>query len=84
VNLISRVNDHPQSGWLGFPAIGRKDKSTSVLYSGCKKNVPLFERFYESRYNRCGCNPPQADLKTTNHLLFLQTIKIYSNLLNID
>jgi hypothetical protein len=38
------------------------------------KNVPLFERFfynplyqpqrfYEKWYNRCGCNPPLADLK---------------------
>jgi len=25
------VNDHPQSGWLEFSAIGRKGKSTSVL-----------------------------------------------------
>jgi hypothetical protein len=25
------VNDHPQSGWLEFSAIGRKDKSTSVI-----------------------------------------------------
>jgi hypothetical protein len=28
---ISRINDHPHSGWLEFSAIGRKDKSTSVL-----------------------------------------------------
>jgi hypothetical protein len=26
-----KVNDHPQSGWLEFSAIGRKGKSTSVL-----------------------------------------------------
>jgi hypothetical protein len=24
-------NDHPLHGWLGFPALGRKDRSTSVL-----------------------------------------------------
>jgi hypothetical protein len=24
------VNDHPQSGWLGFPAVGRKNKRTPV------------------------------------------------------
>jgi hypothetical protein len=24
------VNDHPQSGWLGFPAVGRKNKRTLV------------------------------------------------------
>ena len=27
------VNDHPHSGWLGFSAIGRKNKSASVLRS---------------------------------------------------
>jgi hypothetical protein len=27
------VNDHPLSGWLGFPAKGRKNTSASVLQS---------------------------------------------------
>jgi hypothetical protein len=35
-----------KAGGSDFPALmAGKDKSTSVLYSGCQKNVPLFERF---------------------------------------
>ncbi len=31
--LDSRANDHPLSGWLGVPAVGRKNKNTSVFQS---------------------------------------------------
>jgi hypothetical protein len=33
------------------------------------------ECFYEKRYKRCGCNPPQADLKTTNQRPFIKKNK---------
>jgi len=31
--LTIKVNYHPHSGWLGFSAIGRKDKSTQCFLS---------------------------------------------------
>jgi hypothetical protein len=42
-----QVNYHPHSGWLGFSAIGRKDKSTLVhnveLATGCEASGLLQE-----------------------------------------
>jgi hypothetical protein len=33
LSAMAKVNYHPHSGWLGFSAIGRKDKSTQCFLS---------------------------------------------------
>jgi len=56
----SRVNDHPRAGGL--------DLHASVVFPR-----PYGRGKQKARqcYKRCGCNPPQADLKTDNHLVLL-------------
>ena len=60
------VNDNPPSGWLGLVRPGR---ISPTLWAGEDKST--------SALKRCSCNPPQADLKTTNQLKEMQGSKSY-------
>jgi hypothetical protein len=58
-NFLQRVNDHPQSGWLGIARLGR------VFPPYGRGKTKACQCFL-----RCGCNPSQANLKTANEILF--------------
>ena len=66
-----------KAGGLDFRAKAGKTKARQcfivvVKKTCCYTHVFFYnhlchsECFFERRYKRCGCNPPQADLKTTN------------------
>ena len=67
--MIKKINGGG-NGEYGQKNVGGKPVSSGLGDAGLKTGK-------EKRYHRCGCNPPQADLKTTNPRYVSPLIRLF-------